>query len=378
MKRLSAIPQQIMPRIETRRRRGDSAPTARPVQAIGLDVGDRFSYWCLLDNQGGVAAEGRVRTTPEGLRAAFASVCASLVALETGTHSGWISRLLSSFGHRVIVANARELRKIHASDRKNDRADAQILARLARVDPQLLAPITHRSAEMQMDLASIRARDVLVRARTKCINAARGLVKASGGRLPRCTTQSFRRQTVDRVPEELRVALGPLLESIQGLSDRIRDYDQQIEELAKSRYPQAQQLRQVAGVGALTATAFMLTLADASRFETSREVGAYLGLVPRQDDSGERKSQLPITKAGNTLLRRLIVGSAHYILGPFGPVCDLRRYGQRLTQRGGKNAKKRAVIAVARKLAVLLQRLWSTGEVYRPLRTTSPMVEAAA
>jgi transposase len=334
---------------------------------IGLDVGDRLSHVCVLGDDGEVLFEGKVRTTPEAMRQYFADVRRSRIALESGTHSAWLNQLLRSLDHEVIVADARELRKIHQSDRKNDRADAQILARMARFDPQLLAPITHRSAQMQTDITVIRARDCLVGARTKCVNAVRGFVKSTGARLPQCSTRTFSHRALDQLGEELRPVLLPLINTIEALSEQIHQYDREIEDLTK-RYPETTLLRQVRGVGALTATAFLLTLSDPSRFRHSRDVGAYLGLVPRQDDSGNRVSQLSITKAGNRLLRRLLVGSAQYILGPFGTDCELRRYGERMMERGGKNAKKRAVVAVARKLAVLLHRLWITGEVYRPLR----------
>lgn len=335
---------------------------------VGLDVGDRHTWFCILDESGDTVAEGRVRTTVQVLSEHFTRWPRSRMVLEAGTGSAWIGRLASAAGHEVIVANPRELRKIHQSDRKNDRTDARVLARMGRFDPQLLAPITHRSAAMQNDLAMVRARDVLVRARTQCVNAARGLVKTAGGRLPVCSTESFARKVAAQVPSELEDALAPMLRTIEVLTEQIRAYDHAVDELA-SRYPATEVLRQVTGVGALTAVTYALTLGDPSRFGSSRDIGAYLGLVPRQQDSGNHVSQLSITKAGNTMLRRLLVGSAHYILGVHGPDCDLRRYGERLMERGGKNAKKRALVAVARKLAVLLHRLWVAGEVYNPLHS---------
>ena len=139
-------------------------------------------------------------------------------------------------------------------------------------------------------------------------------------------------------------------------------------------------MRQVKGVGPITALAYGLTLENAEHFAKSRAVGPYLGLVPKQEDSGESQPQLGISKAGDTMVRKLLVGSAHYILGPFGPDTDLRGYGLRLCERGGKNAKKRAAVAVARKLAVLLHRLWVSGEVYEPLGYASSraIIEQAA
>jgi transposase len=162
-------------------------------------------------------------------------------------------------------------------------------------------------------------------------------------------------------------ALGPILEQIGSLTQRIRDYDRRLEAISKDRYPETELLRQVEGIGPLTALAFVLTLEDPHRFEKSRSVGAYLGLVPARDQSGDRDPQRRISKEGDEMLRRLLVGSAHYTLGPFGSDSDLRRHGEKIASRGGKNAKKRAAVAVARKLSVLLHHLWVTGEVYDPL-----------
>jgi transposase len=338
---------------------------------IGLDLGDRSTAYCMLDAAGQIVAEGKIKTRHPAIEQQFGHLSPALVALEAGTHSGWVSRLIESYGHEVLVANPRELRKIYQNDRKNDRNDAQILARLARLDPQLLAPIRHRGAQMQADLATIRARETLVAARTQCINAMRGLVKSMGARLPKCSAESFCKRVIDDIPSELEPALRPLLLTIQTLNDQIRCSDKQIDMLIAQSYPQAALLSQVRGVGPITSLTFVLTIADATRFPQSRNIGAYLGLVPRQDDSGARSSQLRITKAGNSGLRRLLVQSAQYILGTYGPDTDLRRHGERLMQRGGKNAKKRAIVAVARKLAVLLHRLWITGEVYEPLRNSN-------
>jgi transposase len=334
----------------------------------GLDVSDRYTYVCVLSVSGEVVEEGRVTTTPETLRRRFGGLPRMRLVLETGTHSPWMSRLLEECGHEVLVANARQLRLIAQSDSKNDRADAETLARLGRLDPALLKPIRHRGAAAQLDLALIRARDALVQARTQLVNHVRGAVKSVGGRLPACSTESFPGKVGEAIPDALRLALAPVLGLIAALTAELRRYDRQIETLAATRYPETAALRQVPGVGALTALSYVLTLEDPTRFPKSRAVGSYLGLRPRQRDSGASAPALRITKTGDAHLRRLLVGSAHYILGPFGPDTDLRRWGSTLAARGGKNAKKRAVVAVARKLAVLLHRLWVTGETYAPLR----------
>jgi transposase len=270
------------------------------------------------------------------------------------------------------------VRMIYDNNNKNDRVDARTLARLARVDTELLHPVRHRSVEAQADLAVLRARDCLVNLRTKLVNTVRGMVKTFGCRLPGSSPESFPRKVRSQIPAALQSALLPLLEQMEMLTTQIRAYDKQVEQLARTKYPQTKLIRQIRGVGALTSLAFVLTLDDPHRFHKSRDVGSYLGLRPRRDDSGQSRPQLSITKAGNHFLRRLLVGCAHYTLGHFGVDSDLRRWGQSLMARGGKNAKKRAVVAVARKLAVLMRSLWVNGAVYEPLRKPVRVHEAAA
>lgn len=335
---------------------------------VGLDVGDRFSQLCVLDAGGEVVEEVRVRTTPEGLERWLAGRAPFRIALEVGTHSSWIERQLSSRGHEVTVANARRLRSIYDNPDKSDRVDAEQLARLARMDPRLLRPVSHKDKGTQVTRSLLRSRDVLVRSRTKLINHLRSTVKVFGARLPSCSSQAAASKAREHVPAELRDALLPILDVVSELSAKIKAFDRRIEQLAAQQYPQTQVLQQVPGVGALTALAYVVTIGDPARFASSRIVGSYLGLRPARYQSGGSDPQLRITKAGDRLLRRLLVTSAHYILGPFGQDCDLRRYGERIAARGGgKIAKKKAVIAVARKLAVLLHRLWQTSEVYQPL-----------
>ena len=335
---------------------------------VGLDLGDRFSRYSEMDFATGVIAEGRLRTTAEALQRQFANREPLRIVMEVGTHSPWVSRLLEQLGHQVIVANARRVRLIYANDTKNDKVDAESLARVGRLDPKLLYPIRHRGEAAQIDLARLRARDSLVRARAQLVNHVRGAVKALGSRLPPTSTPAFARKVAPHIPDNLRPALQPLLEMIETLSQQIRAAERELESLARERYPETERLRQVAGVGAITSLCYLLTLEDPARFKNARSVGAYLGLTTRQRDSGASQPQLRITKRGDAMLRRLLVGSAQYILGPFGPDCDLRRWGLRLAERGGKNAKKRAVVAVARKLAALLYTLWISGADYQPLR----------
>ena len=342
---------------------------------VGLDLGDRFSSACGLDpSSGEVKKEWRLPTTRKGLAQSFEGQPSMRIALEVGTHSPWVSRLLASWGHEVLVANPRKVRLISHNRRKSDRFDGRTLARLARLDPELLSPVRHRSGECQQDLAVLRARAALVRARTLLVNHLRGAVKSVGGRLPSCSAASLSRQAGPSVPEGLRSTLDPILAVVGELTEQINAYERQLEALSE-RHPDSAALRQIAGVGTLTSLAFVLTLEDPKRFPESRQVGAYLGLTPGSHQSGDSDPQMHITKEGDTFVRQLLVQSAHYILGPFGPDCDLRRHGLKLAQRGGKAAKKRAAVAVARKLAVLLHHLWLTQQHYEPLRAP---VRAAA
>ena len=344
----------------------------RPKVTAGLDLGDRYSYLCLIDTQSGeIVEEGRLRTTPEALRRRFASEQPMRIAIEAGTHSPWASRVLKECGHEVLVANARKLRLIYANKRKTDEIDAENLARLARVDPKLLYPLKHRGEDSQAHMALIRSRQALVGCRTQLVNHVRGAVKSFGARLPKCPAVSFHKNAAGHIPEALLPALEPILEQIASLTERICEYDRLLETISKEHYPhETELLRQVEGVGTLSALTFVLTVEDPYRFEKSRSVGAYLGLVPAQDQSGDRNPQKHISKEGDEMLRRLVVSGAHYVLGPFGSDSDLRRHGEKMASRGGKNAKKRAAVAVARKLAVLLHSLWVSGEVYEPLRNT--------
>ena len=345
---------------------------------VGLDLGDRNSWYCVLDEAGQIQLEQRLRTNAKALQEVFGAMPRSRIALEIGTHSPWISRLLSALGHEVIVANARKVRLIGESRKKDARLDARTLARLARIDPELLYPVKHRSAQAQADLTVIRARAGLVRARTARVNTARGLAKSYGERLRGCNVRHRNPEKAEGLSPELRSALEPLLAGIESLSERIHECTERIENLAREKYPQAARLQQIKGVGTLIALTYMLTLQDPHRFRKSRDVGGYLGLQPGRRNSGQSEPQMHISKAGDPYLRTLLVQGAQHILGPFGVDCDLRRWGLKLAERGGKSGKKRAIIAVARKLAVLLHRLWVSGEAYEPLHNgRTPMPVAA-
>lgn len=346
--------------------------------SIGIDVSDRKSCWVGVSERGEVVGRGKLATRSPELEAWARGIAATVIAIEAGPHSPWISRLLSRCGHEVIVGNPAKIPSISRSRAKSDWRDAEQLARLARFDRSMLHEIRHRSEQSQRDLQVIRTRDAAVRARSKLISHVRASVKAYGQVVPRCSTDAFVRRARATISADLVEILKPVLEVIDGLSATIHAYDDRIELLARTRYRDTQWLGQVRGVGALTALAFMLVLEDASRFASSRMVGPYLGLTPGRDQSGESDPQKGISKEGDRLMRRLLVQSAHYILGPHGIDSDLRRHGQAIANRGGKNAKKRAAVGVARKLAVLLHHLWSTHDRYVPLFNHAAPTSAVA
>lgn len=344
-------------------KKNSKAVERHPAETIGVDLGDKMSKYVILNEEGVAVEEGSFRNHVESIAKHFGKRGQARVALEVGTQSAWIAREFAKLGHEVIVANARELKWITSSDAKNDRNDAMKLARLARADRNLLAPVEHRTAQQQAELAVIRARDALVRSRSLLVNTARSLAKGFGLRLPASITRTFGARALARLSENLHTAMSGLLEHIDALTLKIGDYDERIGKLA-AQHPEVERLASVPGVGTLTAATFVLTLGRKERFLHSRDVGSFLGLRPRQKQSGERDPQLGISKGGDRYLRKLLVQCAHHILGHWGKDSSLRQWG--LSKSDGAAGKKRAVVAVARKLAVLLHRMWTTGEIFKP------------
>lgn len=360
--------------------------TEATTKTIGLDLGDKYSHACVLDAGGKVLERQRIRTTSAGMKKFFTKQEAATVVLETGTHARWVSKEIESLGHAVIVANARDVRLVYGGRRKNDQLDAEALARLGRVDPSLLNPVTLRSQKAHADLAIIKARAQLVKLRTELINHVRGTCKAAGYRPPTCSADAFHRRVTLFLPKDLKPALLPLITTLEHLTMQIREYDKEIARKIE-QYSEVKPLLSVVGVGPITALAFVLTLEDPSRFARSRDVGPFVGLVPKEWQSGGSNPELGITKAGNPYLRKLLVQCAHYILGVFGPDSELRRFGERVIARAGTtprrgkkrtSPKKRAAVAVARKLAVLLHRLWVTGEDWKPFYNAATTLDAVA
>lgn len=342
----------------------------QPSITVGIDLGDLKHAICVLDSEGSVIEERMITNHRDNLRRVAKKYPGARVALEVGMHSPWISRYLIEQGLEVLVANARKMRAIYQNNRKSDEADAKLLARIGRFDPELLYPIQHVSEECQRDLLQVKLRDNLVRQRVDVISAIRFTLKSMGIRLPSPNTNCFAKRARTLLAErpEILMLIEPSLRVLDTMKEQILELDRAIESLCEEKYSETKLLRQIRGVGAITALSFVLTIGDRNRFDRPRDVGAFLGLVPKRDQSGKVDKELRISKAGDKYLRRLLVGSAQYLLGPFGEDCELQRQGLKLVERGGRGAKKKAVVATARKLAVVMMTIWRDGSEYRALR----------
>jgi len=339
----------------------------KKVTVIGMDMGDKNNKAVGLSEDGEAVDRAEVPCTPEDVRAYLKRHPGALLAIETGTHCRWVSKLGLELGHEVLVGNARKLRMIWDSSRKNDWRDAEMLAKVARTDRSLLHPVTLRGDGDQRLMRLVKSRDLLVKGRTGIVNQIRGFCKSEGVRLPKCSAESFVRLEHE-VPPAVRAVTKPLFAILKELAKKIGLYDKMLADTVKrSHGEEAALLDTITGVGPVTTAAFLAAVGDVSTFGSARDAGPYFGLVPRQDQSGQIDKQLRISKEGNEIVRRLLVTAANYIMGPFGKDSDLRRHGMRIAERGGKNARKRAKVAVARKLAVLMLAILKSRSAYRPL-----------
>jgi len=337
---------------------------------IGLDFGSRTTQCAIYGPDHVRIEERKLPTDRARFTALFERFPGARIVMEASTPTRWIHRLATELGHEVIIANPRSIPVITASVRKCDRNDARLLAELGQVQPSLLSPVQLRADRYQNVRTLLFARDQLVKQRAALVTFLRAEARALEFDLPTCGTKVFVERCRPLVPAYLKTALFPVFDAIQCLSDGIQSHDSRIEELSQREFPETNTLRQVHGVGPLIALAFVATIGDPSRFRKSRTVGAYLGLVPRLNQSGKSDPSLSITKCGDRYMRTLLVSAATRILGPHGTDSDLRRFGERIAVNGGKSAKSRARIAVARKLGVLLHCLLRTSEVYEPLRNS--------
>jgi len=343
----------------------------------GLDLGDKHSVVTVMDLDGEIVERKKIRTSVAAFERYFQAWARMRVVFEAGSPANWTYRLLERLEHEPLMADTHRLALITQSLSKDDRNDSERLAELGLRMPEMLNAVEPCSLETQNDRAVLKAREALVEVRTKLINGVRGTLKSFGLRLPAMSSPTFAKKAGSLLPEELRDVLRPLLLMVQHASDEIRRYDKRIEELAETKYPQTKRMRTANGVGAITSLAFVLNLDnDPNRLRHSRDAGARVGLRPKRRDSGERSPELGITKTGDPMMRRLLVQCAQYILGHRGKDSALRRWGLGLAARGGKSAKRKAVVAVARKLAVLLHVLWQRDVDFEPFYGVQEVPEA--
>ena len=335
---------------------------------IGMDLGDKTSELCALNVERNIDGRATVTMNPAVLHKFFSKFKVPsrvTVIVEAGTHSPWVSDQLTEMGFGVIIADPRKLKAIWSNNNKSDRNDAELLARMGQSESDLLNQVYHKEHQHRLDLLQIKARDGLVKARTQLVNQVRGLVKSFGGRIAACSAAAFAKVARNAMSAELKSCFSDLLGALDSINKKIDAYDRRIEKIGNTRYgKETQKLRKIKGVGTLTALAFVLVVGDPKRFAKSRHVAPYLGLVPKRDQSGTSDKQLSITKAGNPEMRRLLVNAANYVMGPFGEDCELRRHGERIAARGGNITKRKAKVAVARKLSVLMHRLMLSDEEY--------------
>jgi len=332
---------------------------------IGLDLGSRRVHWHRLDPNGEVLGHGSVPTTREALRRLLTTV-PQRVVLETCGACRWVAALGRELGHEVVVANPRRFHLISQSESKSDRRDAKLLAEVGQVRPSLLHPVRLRGEETQRVRVLLAARRHLIEQRTGQVNFIRGQMRTLGLPLASSSVGAFTKKFRERIPGEYREALWPLLDEIDDLNGRIKTFDQAIERISREQHPETEVLRQIPGVGPILALTYIVTLESHEHFEDPRLVGAFVGLVPKTYASSEKNPQLRITKCGDRELRNLLVSAATWIL-TWGKDSNLRRFGERIRARQDQTSRGKARIAVARKLAVLLHRLWRTGEAYEPL-----------
>lgn len=333
---------------------------------IGIDIGDKVNFICILNESGDILDKFEIDNNKEEMIEYFESIEKASIVIEAGSHSPWISRLLISIGHDVFTCNPRHLAAVSQNLQKSDQTDCEILARLLLTGKHLLKQVHHAKEDAMRDFLLIKSRRALVKSRTILINNSRGVVKSFGERIsPRLTADAFHKHAGETLKEDTLEKIEDLIEVIGKTTEQILKYEKSIKDLIKKKYPVAELLQSINGVGPLTSLAFILTIDDPNRFEKSRNVPVYLGLVPRRDQSGDKDKQLPITKAGSKLMRSLLLNCANYILSEKGEDNQIKRFGLKISGNGKSKARKnKAKVAVARKLCVIMHQIWITNKPF--------------
>ena len=329
---------------------------------IGADVSDRTTKICVMTKADGgerrIVVETTCATTKAGFEEAFSKFDRSWpVVFETGTHCRWMDRLFRRMGFKTIVGNPGKIPSITKSNTKNDRNDARELARLAIADPAMLHPVFLRDEVYQQMLRFHHARNVLISQRTQTINQIRGFAKSMGYRIECSSTGRFHEQRKAGWPNELEECTWPLMGVLKAINLKIKAYDKLIARLAERPEfkPMIERVRVVYGVGTIGSTVFVAAIGGRpDRFDRVRDIGPYFGMIPKQDQSGDDDKQLHITHAGPEIVRTALVECAGVVMMEKSKDTDLKLKGLRIAMRGGKIARKKAKVAVARGLAVAM------------------------
>lgn len=334
---------------------------------IGIDIGDKTNFVCVLDSKGNIVLETEVTNDEESVTILLENFPSATVAIEACSHSLWLNALLLELDLKVYVANPRKVQLIYKNYKKTDKEDAKILAKLVRSDPSLLFPIVTRDIETQEDLILLKTRRKMVDCRGDLIRHIRGIIKPFGVKLPKgVTVDNFHVKAKEYIENSILSILKDTFDAIESLAKQIKNLETKIDDLIKEKYPEANLLQTIPGVGPIISLTFLLIIGDPKRFKKSRDVGAYFGLIPKRDQSGEMDKSLPITKTGDASMRALLVNASHRNLGIFGKDTQLRRHGLKIMGTNeNKIRKKKAVIAVARKIAVLMHSILISGEEFK-------------
>lgn len=326
---------------------------------IALDVSDRTAKVCVMGKIAGrkhIIEQTTIQMTKDAFRAYLGAKNPSWpVVFETGTHCRWMENTVKSLGMKPIVANPARMRMMSESNTKNDRNDARELAQMALADVDLLHPVSLRGETCQQMLRLLKARDAMVAVRTKFVNQLRGFAKSMGFRLPGCSARKVGRLDKTQWPDDFEAVAWPIMDVLETLELKIKAYESQIRKLASSPELEAKidRVREVYGIGLLSGCALVASIdANPERFSKARDAGAYFGLVPKQRQSGEMDMQCHITMAGSEYVRNLMVESAQIALRDGAKDTDIKLKGLRICERGGRIARRKAVIAVARCLVV--------------------------
>jgi len=331
----------------------------------GLDISDKSTHICVMDGEGKIVWRGVCATDPEVLAFTLRKHARDVarVVLETGSLSAFLYHGLIERGVPVVCICARHAKKaLSARTNKSDVHDAEGLAQLARTG--WFKAVHIKDSATHLDRAQLKVREQLIKSHHAMVNQMRGLLKLFGLRMGKVTTPGKRAERLEALyaqKSELRVILAPLVATLTALEAQISSSSRSLKARAEAD-PVCQRLMSVPGVGPIVALSFKSTIEDPGRFDHGQDAGAYAGLTPRRFQSGEHDAKGHISRAGDPMLRSALYEAANNLLSRVKRPSPLQTWGKALaTSKGAKRAR----VAVARKLAVLLHRLWQSDTSFR-------------